>query len=135
MRRFARTLALVASFTLIGLGMPGVAKAATTATPAACTAGVQVDSFTLAPPSVRPGQPATATVVGEGCTGQSQRGSAMWYGRFTGADAGFPPGCPALDPLVLPVDIPASGQFTSSLGYSVPAPCTATALQVTVTIR
>jgi hypothetical protein len=131
MRRVMLAAAMIVATVL---GSAGAARGATTAE-AACTNGVQVISFAFTPPSVAAGQTATATLVAQSCTGQSQQDSVLWYGRFFGSGTGFPAGCPAFDPLILPLNLPATGSATSSLTYLVPAMCTASSLEVTATIR
>ena len=78
------------------------------------------------------GQASTATAAVVNCTAQVQQASAQWMGRFVNATGtGFPAGCPVIDPLMLPLTLPPFSSASSSIGYSVPASCTANELVVT----
>jgi hypothetical protein len=96
-----------------------------------CTGtGIQVVSFQAAPATVAPGQLTTGTLTLRNCTGQAQQLSTTWYGRFTGATTGFPPGCPAIDPLPRPVSLGVGAVASVSGSYLAPTSCSATGLDL-----
>ena len=108
-----------------------------------CTAGtlcsttqtIQITGLAFQPSAVHPGQTSTATAKLANCTAQTQQASVQWYGRFVSASGTtFPPGCPALDPVAFSVTLAPFGSASSSLGYLVPASCTANGLVVTVSV-
>lgn len=145
MRRFHRT-ASVAVACLGALAAAGTASAASApqATPTAGTTAarvcsislpIQIRSLAFQPPAVAPGQSAQAVLSAWNCTAVPQNAYAQWTGRFVGAEPGIPAGCPAIDPLLVPMRFPARGLLTTSIGYSVPASCTASELVVGVQIR
>jgi hypothetical protein len=133
---------LVAAMVLMPAGLvaapAGVAAASVAASraPASCSGVIQITSLAFTPPAVRPGGTSTANMVARNCTGATQHASVLWLGRFVGPGTGIPPGCPAIDPLPpAQVTFTPHGQVRGSLGYLVPASCTATQLQVTVVIE
>lgn len=95
---------------------------------------IQIEALVFQPPAVAPGQLSQATMSAVNCTAQSQQAGVEWLGRFVGSTPGIPPGCPAIDPLYLPLNFPSDGRLTSSVGYLVTRPCTASALVVTAKI-
>jgi hypothetical protein len=97
-----------------------------------CSGVIQITRLAFTPVVVAPGQTATLQSTARNCTGTSQQTTSVWLGRFVGAAAGIPPGCPAIDPLPRPASFAPHGQLRSSVGYLVPSGCTATQLQVTV---
>jgi hypothetical protein len=104
---------------------------------AACTtssAVIEIESFAFNPASIPPGGMSTATLTALNCTGQPQVITELWYGRFTGPGAGIPPGCPAIDPLVMSAALLPHGTVSSHIAYLVPASCTASQLVITVDI-
>ncbi len=129
------TSLMAASVAAAAMTVAAGAAAASPVTPAACTGTVQITSLTFAPPSVSPGQGATATAVVQNCTGQAVPASALWIARYTGAGTGIPAGCPAIDPLPpTSVSVPADGHVATSTRFLVLAGCQATGLHVTVRI-
>lgn len=100
-----------------------------------CTGVVQITRLAFDPSSVAPGDASTANVTARNCTGTSQQTTATWFGRFIGAGTGIPTGCPALDPLPQPTAFAPYGTIHASVGYLVPASCTAAQLQVTVQVQ
>lgn len=133
--KLVRAAGLIASAAVIGAGVTGTASAATGAVAADCTGTAQIVSLTFDQASVAPGQTATARLVAQSCTGQSQQVGVQWYGIFQGSGTGIPAGCQAWDPLVRQATLPATGQYTASQGFAVFSGCTATSFRVTVTIR
>jgi cellulase/cellobiase CelA1 len=73
-------------------------------------------------------------MVAQNCTAQPISAISTWFGRFLGSGTGIPPGCTVIDPVAFPADFAANGQVTRSLGFFTFAGCTATAMQITVTI-
>jgi hypothetical protein len=101
----------------------------------ACTGIVQITGLAFTPSSVNPGGTATAGLNARNCTGQRQVATATWLGRFIGSSVGIPAGCPVLDPLPQPVTFAPYGRVRTSVGYQVPASCTAVDLQISVRIQ
>jgi hypothetical protein len=100
--------------------------------PASCSGVIQITQLAFTPAAVAPGQIGTLHLTARNCTGTSQQTSALWLGSFAGPGGGIPPGCPAIDPLLLPANFAPHGHLRSSGGYLVPAGCAASQLQVTV---
>lgn len=114
----------------------GTASAVTPAQACATSTIIKITSFDFNPASVTPGNSSTATLTALNCTAQSQQTTETWSGRFTGPSSGtIPPGCPVIDPIAFGVSFPAHGTVSRSVGYLVPASCTATELTVTADIR
>lgn len=135
MRKLIATAGMTACGIVSALIGPGTAHA-TTGTAADCTGTAQIVSLGFASSSVQPGQNATAQLVAQNCTASAQQASVMWYARFLGAGVqGPPPGCVVVDPIILPLSLPASGQASSSFGLQVFDGCTATTLEVSATLR
>jgi hypothetical protein len=134
MRRFVWIVSAV-----VALGCASTVAAATaTAAPAVtstCVSSqpIQITSLVFQPPVVAAGQTSQAILSAVNCTDVAQQASAEWLGRFVGSSP-IPPGCPVIDPILLPLNFPPHGQLTSSVGYLVPFSCTATELVVTVEI-
>jgi hypothetical protein len=99
-----------------------------------CSGTIQITSLAFDVPQLRPGQVATATVVAQNCTDQQQSAFVQYLGRYVGSTPGIPAGCPAVDPLPQQATIAAGGTFTGSIGYRAFTGCTATGLEVTVSI-
>lgn len=140
MRRSALAASVVLACATV---VSGVGAATASAAQAPATAGalcsttqtLQISSLTFQPPAVHPGQISTATASVRNCTAQTQQATVQWYGRFiSSSGTTFPPGCPALDPVGFPVTLAPFGSASSSLGYLVPASCTANGLVVTVSV-
>ncbi len=113
----------------------GSATAAVTPSTACATSTViEIESFAFHPAAVAPGGTSTATLTALNCTGQTQQTSEIWSGRFTGPAGGIPQGCPAIDPIALPVSFPPDGTVSTHVSYLVPPSCTASELVVTVDI-
>jgi len=133
-----RKAALLASAIAIASGLmaatTGGATAAVPDTSCATSTVIEIQSFAFSPPSVPPGGSSTATLTALNCTAQTQQTSEIWSGRFTGPGVGIPPGCPAIDPLAMPVSFPPNGTVSTHITYLVPPSCTASQLVVTVTI-
>ncbi|MCU7728931.1 cellulose-binding domain-containing protein [Actinoplanes sp. KI2] len=128
-----RKLIAVALAALTGLAGALAAPAAVQAAP--CASTIQIDSLTFDPPQVAPGQGSTATVVVHNCTAQPQTFSVMTIARFLGATSGIPAGCPVIDPLPpRQVTLAGDGSWSGSTGYSVFSGCTATTLEVSVSV-
>jgi cellulase/cellobiase CelA1 len=127
-----RAAGLLAFAAVIGAGVTGTANAASGTAAADCTGTAQIVSLTLDPPTATQGQTSTATLVAQSCTGQSQPVHVQWYGIFQGSSGtGIPPGCPAIDPFLQYLTLPATGVLTTSFGFQVFTGCTATSLRVT----
>ena len=79
------------------------------------------------------GQTSTLTLVAQNCTGQTLPGQTIWFGQYTWPGPGVPPGCPAIDPALIPYTLgPAAVTTTAAQdGDTIPG-CLATGLQVTV---
>jgi hypothetical protein len=95
---------------------------------------VRVKSFGFRPASVRPGGASTATVTAVNCTGRVQQGVEAWFAQFTRPGGGLPPGCPVMDPFLVPVRFPPHRAVSTGAGYQVWSSCTASRLIVTVDI-
>ncbi|HEY4455919.1 MAG TPA: hypothetical protein VGN81_16525 [Pseudonocardiaceae bacterium] len=130
---------LLASVTIASVALltapSGVAAASPNQSHHSCTGIVQITRFAFNPSSVSPGDSSTANLSARNCTSASQQTTATWFGRFIGASTGIPTGCPVLDPLPQPATFAPYGTFHSSVGYLVPASCTASQLQITVQIQ
>lgn len=127
----AATAALsLAALSLAAALVPGAASAATAAP--ACSGVISIGQFAFSPPSVPAGQTSTLSLTAQNCTGQTVQGQIIWFGRYTWAGQGIPPGCPAIDPLAQPYTIAPQGSYTndSQRGDTIPG-CQATGLQVT----
>jgi hypothetical protein len=129
--RTAGTIACAGALVITGTATGAAAAPAR----ASCAGTVRIVSFGFTPGSVTAGQSATAQLVARSCTGQAQQDSVQWSGHFSGPQPGIPAGCPAVDPILLPAAIPATGRYTAGIGYLVFASCTATDLQVSVSLR
>lgn len=129
--RWIVSLALAAG----GVAVAGPAALASAAvTPAACTGTVQIVSLTFNPPSVPAGQSSAAQLVAQNCTAQSIAGSVTWTAQLIGPGGGIPAGCAVFDPLYRTTTFDPGVLVTQSVGYSIFAQCTATALRVTARI-
>jgi uncharacterized protein YraI len=128
-RLLATAIAVLSTAGVIFLAGP----AARAATPD-CSGTVQITSLAFDVPQLLPGQVATATVVAQNCTDQQQSVFVQYLGRYVGSTPGIPVGCPVLDPFPQWAVIAAGGTFVGSIGYSAFTGCTATSLQVTVSI-
>lgn len=135
-RRLLMAVVVLASAGLL-TAPSGVATASTLTSRAhlSCTGIVQITRFAFTPSSVGPGDSSTAYLTARNCTSASQQATATWFGRFVGTGAGIPTGCPVLDPLARPAAFAPYGTVHSSVGYLVPASCTAAQLQITVRIQ
>jgi hypothetical protein len=124
---------------LCALTFAGTATAAAAVTAdavsASCTGTIQIDSFAFSTPVVTAGQAASATLTATNCTSQPVSASVMAYGRFFGPGGStLPAGCPVVDPIVVPANFAANGQYTNNFGTSTFASCTATSYQEYVSI-
>lgn len=116
-----------------GLGQP--ASAASTPTPSPtptvtpCAGDAAIIAQTFAPASVMPGGQSSEAVTIMNCGSAPRTVHLQWTALWSGADGStVPAGCPIFDPLVTALALPAGGRATASLGYRVPAGCTATHL-------
>jgi hypothetical protein len=140
MRRSALAASVVltcaAVVSSLGAASASAAQAPATAGAACSTAQtIQISNLSFQPPAVHPGQFSTATATAVNCTAHTQQAVVQWYGRFIGATGTtFPAGCPVLDPVSFSLTLAPFATASSSLGYSVPASCTANGLVVTVTV-
>lgn len=134
--RILRTAALaLTALVLCGTGTAAAASGtaasggtASGASPAACTGEISLtQSFTQ--PSYTPGQTATVDLTVVNCSAQSVTANLIPYGRFIDSGNNIAPGCPAIDPLELPVTIAANATYTTSFGYMVFSTCTAISFQ------
>lgn len=140
------TVLLLATPALLGLGLAaaGPADAAATAQPTAvaCLYGgtlytypIQVYGFSFNPGTVSPGNSSTAVLVTANCSMQTVDTVQRWTGQWLApSSAGVPTGCPVIDPLDLSVDYAPGSEVIQKENYTVPVGCTATELQVTVSI-
>ena len=134
MRRVMQLAALpiLALFALVlGGAGPAAAAAHVGAAPAAsCTGTIQIDSFAFSSPVVTAGQPASAKLIATNCTAQPVSATVIAYGRFFGPSGStLPAGCPVVDPIALPANFAAGGQYTNNFGTSTFTSCTATSYQ------
>jgi hypothetical protein len=136
-RRSWSLAAMVLAPVALAAAPAGIAAASVPPSRAApsCSGVVQITELAFNPPAVTPGGMSTANLAARNCTGTSQQTTAVWLGRFVGSSGGIPPGCPAVDPLPQPASFAPHGVFRASVGYLVPAGCTANELQVTVEIE
>lgn len=140
MRRFIRTVSVVLACLAACLAAGTAASAAqaltSAATPAACatTQTIQISSLVFQPPSVAPGGTSQAIATLLNCTAVTQKAATQWAGRFVNASTSFPPGCPVIDPIQIPVTLAPHATASATVGYLVPGSCTATALIVTVEV-
>src|SRR4051812_30579295 len=130
MYRLVRIIALLA---LIG----GTAVAVSGPAEAACggTVTAEIVSLTFDPPAIAAGDSVQATMTAQNCTSTAQSALVQWYGRFTGPGGGIPAGCIAMDPLVVPLALPAGGTNSTALTFRTFASCSATGLEVNVQLR
>jgi len=130
MYRLVRVVALLA---VIG----GTAIAVSSPAQAACagTNPAEIISLTFSPPAIAAGDTVQATVTAQNCTATAETAGVQWYGRFTGPGGGIPAGCIAMDPLIVPLDLPAGGTNSAALTYRTFASCSATGLEVNVQLR
>lgn len=137
---FRRTIGAAAALLTASASLAlaaGTASAAASATPAVCSTSsvIVIDGFVFNPATVARGQSSAATLAAHNCTGQTQVVSETWYGRYLSATGtGLPAGCPVIDPLERSVTFGPHAAVTSSTTYSTFAGCTASALQVTVSL-
>jgi hypothetical protein len=138
---FRRTIgaaaALLTASASLALAAGTASAAAGGATPAVCSTSnvVVIDGFAFNPATVARGQSSTATLAAHNCTGQTQVVSETWYGKYLSASGtGLPSGCPIIDPLERSVTFGPHAAVSSSTTYSTFPTCTASALQVTVSL-
>jgi len=134
-----RKTVLIASAVAVAGGLmasaTGAASAAVRPMVACVTSSpITIESFAFHPAAVPPGASSTATLTALNCTNQTLATSEIWSGRFTGPSTGIPVGCPAIDPIALPVTFPPDGSVATNITYLVPPSCTASQLVVTVDI-
>lgn len=130
----SRSRRLFATMVLASAGLafapPGAAAASQSTPP--CSGEVHITHLAFNPAAVTPGETSTASLTAVNCTGTAQQTTATWFGSFLGASTGIPSGCPAIDPLPQQATFSPYGTYKSSVGYLVPASCTADELAVTV---
>lgn len=139
MRRFFRSVSVVVACLASSLAVGAAASAAqASAAPAVgCATSsqtIQIVALQFQPPAVAPGATSQATASLLNCTAQQQKASTEWLGRWVSASGSFPPGCPVIDPLIIGVTLAPHATGSASVGYLVPAGCTAAALMVTVEV-
>ncbi|MBS2964354.1 cellulose binding domain-containing protein [Actinocrinis puniceicyclus] len=130
MRRIIQVAALpllaLAALAAGGAGPAAAAAAAHASAAASCAGTIQIDSFAFSQPVVTAGQFASATLTATNCTAQPLNATVTAYGRFFGPSGNtLPAGCPVVDPIALPTDFAAGGQYTNNFGTSTFASCTA----------
>jgi hypothetical protein len=130
MYRLVRIVAMLAV-------IAGAAVAPASPAQATCagTGSAEIVSLTFDPPAVAAGDSVQATVTAQNCTATDLTAQVQWYGRFTGPGGGIPAGCIAMDPLVVPLTLPAGGTGSAALTYRTFASCSATGLEVNVQLR
>lgn len=136
MRRFIRSVSVVLACLASSLAV-GAAASAAQAPAAGCATSsqtIQIVGLQFQPPAVAPGATSEATASLLNCTATQQKASTEWLGRWVSASGTFPPGCPVIDPLILGVTLAPHAAGSATVGYLVPAGCTATALIVTVEV-
>jgi len=135
-RRIVTGLVVVACSLVAGFGT--AASAATTPTPTVSPsptvnpcegrAAALIDQA-FVPASVSPGGQSGEHLTIMNCGSSPLTLHLQWTARWSGVDGStVPAGCPIYDPLLTAMTIPAGGRTAASLGYSVPAGCTATSL-------
>jgi len=104
---------------------------------AACggTGTAEIVSLTFDPPTVTAGDTVQVTTTAQNCTATAGTVYVQWYARFTGPGGGIPAGCIAMDPLVLPLALPAGGTNSSVMTYYTYTSCSATGLQVNAQLK
>jgi cellulase/cellobiase CelA1 len=122
---------ITAVLLLAAIVIPAAANAAT-ATPS-CTGDISIGQFPFSPASVPAGQTSTLTLAARNCTSQTVAGQTVWFGQYTWSGPGVPPGCPAIDPALVPYTLSPGAVTTTTAqdGDTIPG-CPATGLQVTV---
>jgi hypothetical protein len=128
-----RLVRIVAVLAVIG----GTAVAVSSPAEAACagTGSAEILSLTFNPPTIAAGDTVQATMTAQNCTATDHTATVQWYGRFTGPGGGIPAGCIAMDPLVVPLALPAGGTNSTALTFRTFASCSATGLEVNVQLR
>ena len=130
-RRLVLVIVSTVALTVGAVLASGAANAATLTS--ACPGDIAIEQFAFNPPSVPVGQTSTLNLVAQNCTNQTLTGQTIWFGKFTWANGGIPPGCPAIDPIAYPYTIPPQGTYTTSQGEADNfSGCQATGLQITV---
>lgn len=121
---------IIAVVPLTAILAPSAARAATAAS--ACSGTIDIEQFAFNPPTVPAGQPSTLSLVAQNCTNQTLPGQIIWYGLYTWPGTGIPPGCPAIDPAVIPITLGPQASYTATGQDGSMAGCLATGLQETV---
>jgi cellulase/cellobiase CelA1 len=135
-RRLIGTIGIIACGIAAALVGSGTANATISVAAADCTGTAQIVSLGFTQSTAQPGQTVTAQLVAQNCTTSAQQLSVMWYARLLGdSSQGPPPGCVVFDPLILPLNLPASGQGSSNFGLQLFNGCTASTLEVSATLR
>jgi cellulase/cellobiase CelA1 len=129
-----RLVRLIAVVVTVG---GGAAVAVSGPAQAACagTGAVEIVSLTFDPPAIAAGDTVQATVTAQNCTSTAQSAAVQWYGRFTGPGGGIPAGCVAMDPLIVPLALPAGGTNSAAMTFRTFASCSATGLEVNVQLK
>lgn len=128
-------LTCAAAVSSVGGAASAAQSPAAAGTPCSTTQTLDISALAFQPPAVHPGQSSTATATVVNCTAQTQQGATEWFGRYVSATGtGFPAGCPVIDPLWLPFTLAPHAAASTSVGYYVPAGCTANGLIVTVEV-
>lgn len=130
MYRAARIVTLFALIAGVAVAVAGPAQAS-----CAGTGSAEIVSLTFDPPAIAAGDSVQATVTAQNCTATALTAQVQWYGRFTGPGGGIPAGCIAMDPLIVPLTLPAGGTGSTALTFRTFASCSATGLEVNVQLR
>jgi len=128
-----RLVRIVAFLALIG----GTVVAVSSPAQAACTGAgdAEIVALTFDPPAIAAGDTVQATVTAQNCTTTALSARVQWYGRFTGPGGGIPAGCIAMDPLIMPLTLPAGGTNSTAMTFRTFASCSATGLEVNAQLR
>ena len=86
-------------------------------------------SHTVSPTTVAPGGSAVETLTVLNCLDTAVTGSATFYGQWNvNGVPTLPAGCPAMDPVSVPLPLTPHGSLTTTFTLRIPATCTATSL-------
>ena len=116
-----------------GGGLSGSAVLAITGSNGCAGAPARISAQSFTPASVSPGGSATESVTVQNCGSTPLTTRVQWTAFWAGG-SGIPAGCFVYDPVLTTLTVPANGSATATLGYSVPASCTATGLTASVSL-
>ena len=114
-------------------GLSGSAVLAITGSSACTGSPARISAQSFTPASVSPGGSATESVTVQNC-GSTPLTTRLQWTAFWAGGSGIPAGCFVYDPVLTTLTVPANGSATATLGYSVPASCTATGLTASVSL-